>query len=189
MTTIDNIGVPGSPMNVNPLTVWQAAVRDKLRALEAAQPPPPPPQVRVTRPNIDDRLVEVWNGTGWSVTDYDSGIRDIRVGPSWPEGLIAARLRRAHGTVSLYLRGAFPQSLNVWMVGVFPSGFLMANPRTFVVDRDVGDETLRLFVHGPDLHWHKAASSGSDISDSIEGPCSDAIPTSLPGSLWSPAPQ
>lgn len=32
MATIDDIGVPGQPMNNPPLTPWQAAVRDELKA-------------------------------------------------------------------------------------------------------------------------------------------------------------
>ena len=31
---------------------------------------------RITRPNVNDRLVEQWNGSAWSVVDYDSGWRD-----------------------------------------------------------------------------------------------------------------
>jgi hypothetical protein len=37
------------------------------------------PTIRITRPNIDDRLVEAWNGTNWSVIDYNSGWRDINL--------------------------------------------------------------------------------------------------------------
>jgi hypothetical protein len=33
--------------------------------------------VRVTRPNTDDRLVEVWNGASWSVVDYHSSDRQL----------------------------------------------------------------------------------------------------------------
>lgn len=33
--SIDAIGVPGQPLNTPPLTVWQAAVRDAIHAVEA----------------------------------------------------------------------------------------------------------------------------------------------------------
>jgi hypothetical protein len=37
----------------------------------------PPAQVRATRPNTTDRLVEVWDGTAWIRVHYDSGRRDV----------------------------------------------------------------------------------------------------------------
>lgn len=35
MATVDDIGVPGQPLNTPPLTAWQAAVRDRLNSTKA----------------------------------------------------------------------------------------------------------------------------------------------------------
>jgi hypothetical protein len=175
-------------MNVNPITVWQAAVRDKLLALEAAQPPPPPPQVRVTRPNIDDRLVEAWNGTSWSVVDYDSGWRNISstLLNGWGGDL---RVRRSSGTIDLlssYLDG---RNATADEICNLPSGF-------WGPTGDIGVVVLPCF--GADGAYG-LVFSGSGLRINVR-PASmfvnastpafeESLPLSLPGALVTSAPQ
>lgn len=57
MGTIDDIGVPGQPMNNPPLTEWQAAVRDALHALK-----------RTARGEV------VWGGLPWQFIAFPAGM-------------------------------------------------------------------------------------------------------------------
>jgi hypothetical protein len=166
---------------VNPITVWQAAVRDKLLALEAAQPPP---QVRVTRPNVTDRLVEVWDGAAWVITDYDSGERSLLQQTSipWPDGTQVVRLRRSGRTVSLHIQGAFSQALELALQNVLTPGFAPPANMFFEVNRSTGDEPSRLVIYGRyHLEWYKEATGGSGSSGIGVWLTDEGIPTSLPG--------
>jgi hypothetical protein len=68
MGTTPNLGLPYPELSDTPDVPRD--IRALAMAIDQAQ-------VRVRRPNGDDRVVEVWNGSAWSVVDYDSGWRNI----------------------------------------------------------------------------------------------------------------
>jgi len=152
---------------------------------------------RITRPNTDDRLVEVWNpnkagGAGWSVVEYDSGWRSL---PLLNGATGELSIRRCGSSVTVRaVTVAVPSGGDVVLTAPLPDGF------------HTGSVTVGLFF--PKSHWTTAVNPTTFIIDpstkaiicpvggvSTEGlvvECAfiplDMIPTSLPGTLVSAAP-
>jgi hypothetical protein len=147
---------------------------------------------RITRPNIDDRLVEVWNGTGWSVVDYHSGWRNL-VGSGLITNLGTATVSNAR-----LLRTTHHMTLDFDWVGSvnrvnidIPVGFRPATTYQYNVYGVINN-----YPPGEDGWWETVGGGVAFqvIQDgngavSINLPAQSVIPTSLPGSLISPAPQ
>lgn len=144
---------------------------------------------RITRPNVDDRLVEQWNGAAWSVVDYDSGWRNMAASlvNGWTApGANSINLRRVGVDVHLrigYIGGtaatadlfvALPSGFRSQITCVF-SGITSGNNSAGIVYNGAGNISTSVRT--------------STLYAEIIYATSDAVPTSLPGTLVTPAPQ
>lgn len=152
---------------------------------------------RVTHPNTDDVLVEVWDSTQgrWQVAHYDSGWRDVAtLLTSFTGTGDGARLRRVGGTVFLAMRGTFNGlSVNVSNFFTQPSGFTSSFNTYGVIGVVTDGATAVRYVDegatGNILRFRTSITAdGVSTCGWLSWPTSDAIPTSLPGTLVSSAP-
>jgi hypothetical protein len=199
---------PRPPQRATALTKWQAEVLASLKALESKPPPAVVPQIRVTRPNIDDRLVEVWNGTGWSVTAYDSGWRQVsswpaggpvtglQLGPGWAPASSEAgwiKCQRLGSELLVIVHGLKTAMDDPKVLITLPSGFspMMESGSHLAASEDRGWDLLLLpdgrllgnrWSIAPDEYWVTSSLARFELGNR-------SIPTSLPGSLQSAAPK
>lgn len=160
---------------------------------------------RITRPNIDDRLVEVWNGSAWSIVEYDSGVRNIsslidadfklsdvvglaRVRRNGQRVTIWGRLQRNTGSGDMSNPGIGT------MLSSIPSGFQgEAAYSTAGVARVGAAVGLVGFMGSPTELCVVLPAGGTWVADTyIDFECSFTTPavpppTSLPGTLVSAA--
>jgi hypothetical protein len=161
---------------------------------------------RVTRPNIDDRLVEMWNpnkagGAGWSVVDYDSGWRDIAsaIDPDFTSAAGKVLVRRQGDEVTVELRGiaratgsGSTANLSASKVVALPDGFRSDTYTPVGVCSlegvagllSTGADPASLSIAVAGLTW----SAGWATWGLAKFPTRQAIPTNLPGTLVSAAP-
>lgn len=148
---------------------------------------------RVTHPNGDDVLVEVWDdGKGrWQRVHYDSGWRNVSsmLVNGWAATHL--RLRRQGATVSLMyyaLNGASATS-DEFITGGLPLGFRPDWMRRFVVDLSSADTSFGLIQMNPGPgsvanNQRKITAGRAELRWTTDDP----IPTSLPGTLVTAAP-
>lgn len=152
---------------------------------------------RTTHPNTDDVLVQAWDSTQgrWQVAHYDSGWRDVAtLLTSFTGAGDGARLRRVGGTVFLAIRGTFNGlSVNVSNFFTQPSGFTSSFNTYGVIGVVTDGSTAVRHVDegatGNVLRFRtNITADGVSTCGWLSWPTSDAIPTSLPGTLVSSAP-
>lgn len=146
--------------------------------------------IRVTRPNTNDRLVEVYNGSTWSKVDYDSGWWDVS----------ALLINGWSGTV--YMRRTTYQAhyllrsivgVNSTGANLFPNlGWKFWTAFGMSQDFPISGNTIpSLLIAGDGAGM--SINSGretvvSGIADLIVPVYDEGIPTSLPGTLLTAAP-
>lgn len=149
---------------------------------------------RVTHPNTDDILIEVFDGTNWNVALYDSGIRSITIGSSWTSGTV--EMRRVNDLVFCEVDNlAGSTSLTNSMVAI-PTQFAPSSSQLRLITAWQGNATSGKPVwlmmndnYGGVLNYKGAHfdgtawSSSYPISLATTWMTSAAIPTSLPGTL------
>lgn len=148
---------------------------------------------RVTRPNTDDVLVEVYDvtNTRWQVTHYDSGWRDVSSSASGLTGTdILARVRRIGHTVHYKLY--YTQTGAASGVTVLnAAGFLPTAPTLYVpiysAALGAGTPSAELTASAVKI-YSAAGANGGNVTAGLTWATSDALPTSLPGTLVSAAP-
>jgi hypothetical protein len=177
---------PRPPQRATALTKWQAEVLASLKALENKPPPAVVPQIRVTRPNIDDRLVEVWDGSSWHVVSYDSDWRDIKTLITGRESTLVGRalIRRVDDQVWMNLAigdSELGSSRETFLWNI-PHGF--DNDYNFYAtgNLDADDTPPIHFRVGAGFMQYGGVRSLNNLHDALlTWPTSAAIPTSLPG--------
>jgi hypothetical protein len=179
---IHDYGGANDPLANPPLggpSGWAAAVAEAITAIEGRH------EIRSSRPNTTDHLVEVFDGTEWVVVHYDSGWRDVRglVAAPWTTPA-AVRLRRVDASVFLQAWINAPEP-TVDTVLVIPAGFRPAADQQYMVGWGEAPHAVVLPRSGAiapndsqtalrwTLHWDADPSS---------------IPASLPGDSITPAP-
>jgi hypothetical protein len=151
------------------------------------------PETRVTRPNVTDRLVEVWDGAAWIVLDYDSGWRDILSKVHDPEAapgqtVGAMAIRRAGRLVSFRCSMGDAASVFRRRLYALPQGWGALGTTYFSSPLDAAEAgTYQAFLAANtiEVQWGKPAGAGSLFSCEISwmlGPGQfQIIPTSLDG--------
>jgi hypothetical protein len=137
--------------------------------------------IRSSRPNGADRLVEVWDGTAWVRTHYDTGWRDcaalLHADLTPLEGL---KLRRVGAVVYAQCGVAVPTG---WTAGTamatLPAGFTpnvmdLYLPMSY---QSTGSNSI-LFANG---NWGLYANAAVNYKSNFAWPTNDPIPSSLPG--------
>jgi hypothetical protein len=180
------VGTPGAYFYLDCFGVWEGAGGDW------SMPGSPIPNlgVRARRPNTDDRLVEVWDGGKWVPVLYDSGWRDIwSAAAPGAQKLEGARIRRTNSSVKLVLGLSTP-------AGHISGGVVLTLPVGFRPNQSLGGLYLpagydpsvpSLADTDGTIHVYKAGE-GVGVRLLVDLPVDDAIPTSLPGTLITPAP-
>jgi hypothetical protein len=146
-----------------------------------------PPQVRVTHPNVTDKLVEVWDGTAWHVVSYDSEWRDITATATLAETAVLTGLyiRRTDSIVTLQIilsdSQANPSRL---ILAPNPVGFRPNNRANYF---SIPADDSNIFP-GVELRLNVRANisyGGPTFSGTFDGTVmwstTNGIPTSLPG--------
>jgi hypothetical protein len=150
--------------------------------------------VRTSRPNTDDRLVEVWDGFKWIVTHYDSGWRNIMasVTPGSGTTLNMIRVQRTTSAVNYILSWNQDNSTPPPMQWDAPVGFRTAPNIIDGVHQiwsTTGAVAGRLYTSNGSTVNFQPLPSGL-VRAFVSYPTTDTTlpPTSLPGTLITPAP-
>jgi hypothetical protein len=146
-----------------------------------------PGKARTSRPNGPDRLIEVWDGTSWITSHYDSGWRNCTdlIHPDLTplEGLM---LRRVGWTVYAQIGVAVPAG---WTAGTamatLPAGFALERVDLYLpmAYQSVGFNSV-VFSNGK---WGLYANAAGNYRSNFAWPTQQRFPTSLPGTEASPA--
>jgi hypothetical protein len=162
-------------------------------------------EIRVTHPNTDDVLVQRWDAgkSRWQTVHYDSGERDISaLFAAFTAGTVqdAVILRRINRTIRIQGKLTSTGAFSGAQAATLPSGFTSTKPsRTNIQCRSDGVLSNGInqyttiggyfaFNRLPAIATGNADAAGTELW--IDGVwfTNDAIPTSLPGTLVSPAP-
>jgi hypothetical protein len=184
MATRHDYGGPGQFTNAPPfggVGGWAEAIAGDLDRLFVEKS-------KVTHPNVDDTLVQVWDSTRaqWQTVHYDSGWRDV-VATGAQTGAIS-RLRRVGSRVSLQ---TFSVRSNGGVDGTpIEVGFKPSNPSE---GKAYSVNTLAAWGV---LYWDAAGKmipmGGADgyalVWLETSWDTDSPIPTSLPGVISTPAP-
>lgn len=146
---------------------------------------------RVTHPNTDDVLVEVWDPTysttgRWATVRYDSGWRGMTPENGWTASSL--RVRRTLSSVQWVgsgLNGTGASSDVIVAAANLPTAFCSYGSGWYIGSA-AGTSALSIRTN-PDLNG-QARASWNGVSLDITRTVQDAIPTSLPGTLISAAP-
>jgi hypothetical protein len=162
-----------------------------------------PGKTRTSRPNVDDRLVEVWDGAKWVPIHYDSGWRMMSswdaagnvtgapFGDGWAPRTGTAggfRLRSMNGALHISIEQVQATAANPNTMFALPSGFgcrYLHRLATTPAAADIG--IVNTVGIGRIGGGSVAVGSVMNISGSAPRG-TDSIPTSLPGTLITPAP-
>jgi hypothetical protein len=150
----------------------------------------PPAQVRATRPNATDRLVEVWDGTAWLPTHYDSGWRDITGGliNGWASA-VRVMVRRIGWAVFFSINGTAASGWTAPEAGPVPEGFrpLVGTEVDVPIARATRMERIHVTAAGTLV---LASPDGYDgnAAQMVSWPTDQALPQSLPGQTNTAAP-
>jgi hypothetical protein len=193
---LSDFGGINDPLSNPPLggpNGWAAAVVEAIEGLQEQH------TIRSTRPNTTDHLVEVFDGSEWVMSRYDSGWRDVSgLITSGAFGSIgAALLRRTLHGVQFQLRASLEGgSLAGTALGdvfAIPAGF---QPMDYTIQLGLFVATVPLtFSNSSDravLAVVRATTTDIPATGALTGtfdwPCTDPLPSSLPGILYSAAP-
>jgi hypothetical protein len=178
-----------APVTVGASTLVGRAASGNIAALSVADVRTLVGTTRITRPLTDDRLVEVWNGSAWSVVDYQSGVRSVFADPTNGWTGLAIRIRRSGMIVFAEIWGptTVDDAKTSNVIYTLPYGFRptsvagiaeFAHPRAAKQCLQVRSNGVMEFPFAitESLYMH------------VQWPTIDAIPDSLPGTLVSAAP-
>ena len=150
--------------------------------------------IRITRPNVDDRLVEQWNGTGWSVVDYDSGWRDVTADVTNATVDSGGSLQMSRRGAAVTLRvglGLLPAGAGLLsVIYAPPQGWRASYQTVMTTGRRRSDPSLLQDVGIVDgFGVYVPSVPAGSIIFSLYYVTDDPVPTSLPGTLVTSAPQ
>jgi hypothetical protein len=183
------VHVPG-PGPVDLLDLQPVTVDGTTVAPFPVPGPPGPSQVRSTRPNVTDHLVELFDGTAWIVGNYDSGWRDITGGliNGWSTA-VRVMVRRVGFTVFFSINGTAASGWTDPDAGPLPEGFrpLPGTKIDVPIARAARMERIEIDAAG---HLILASADGYDgnAAQMVSWPAGEGIPATLPGDTITPAP-
>jgi hypothetical protein len=181
---IQDYGGANDPLANPPLggpNGWAASVAEAITALQGRH------EVRSTRPNGTDRLIEVFDGTAWVPAHYDSGLRLLPVINGWTTIMPSVTCRRVNLTVTFafYVNGSEATSDILCNIpegfrehsGSYPTGLLLGGDALAAVDTT---------ANGAELRLNGVRTSG--MWGTLMLMTDPTIPASLPGILDGTAP-
>jgi hypothetical protein len=184
------VHVPG-PGPVDLLDLQPVTVDGTTVAPFPVPGPPGPLQVRSTRPNVTDRLVEVWDGTAWIPVHYDSGWRDITstLLNGWGTA-VSIRVRRVDAAMQMIVLGTASTGWTAEIAADMPRGFRPQPGDATAISVPIGRASRMERIHiSATSQLLLASADGYDGEPQlITFPVEDLLPTALPGTILTTAP-
>lgn len=161
--------------------------------------------VRTRRPNGDDRVVEVWDGTAWIVTSYDSGWRDVSgsmeaAGKTKFPNAVLHLHRTLHTVECIFYSGAGavlgPGIINLLITTTgfkaYTAPGMRSGTGTLITSQSGAASLCGFYTNGSAVVVSVPNTAPPLDSNQIQGsltfPALPSLPTSLPGLLATRAP-